>query len=59
MESALQSSSESGLSEVDNSTIFVEVGAKEKKHTDTPKASCYKIAKYTKDQTRNQAAISF
>ena len=59
MESALLSASEPGLGEVDNSTIFVGVGAKAKKrkpqnrYTDEDR---YKIAKYTKDHGPNQAA---
>ena len=58
MESALPSASESGLGEVDNSAICVDVGAKVKKrkpqsqYTDEDR---YKIAKYAKDHGPNQA----
>ena len=52
MESALPSSSESSLGEVDNSTICFEVRAKGKKRKPQSKYTdedCYKIAKYAKD----------
>ena len=52
MESALPWASESGLGEVDNSAIYVGVGAKVKKRKPQGKYTdedCDKIAKYAKD----------
>ena len=62
MKSALPSASESGLGEVDNSTICVGVGVKAKKRKPqskyTDKDRC-KIAKYAKDHGPNQTARFF
>ena len=62
MESALPSASESGLGEVDNSSICVGIGAKAKKRKPQSKYSHegrYKIVKYAKDHGPNQAARCF
>ena len=62
MEPALPSSSESGLGEVDSSTISVVVDGKEKKRKPQSKYNDedrYKIAKYAKGHVPNQAARCF
>ena len=62
METALSSASESGLGEVNNSTLCVGVGPKAIKRKPQGKyydEYRYKIAKYAKDHGPNQAARCF
>ena len=62
MELVLLSASESGLGEIDNSTICVGVDAKAKKRNPQSKYTDedrFQIAKYAKDHAPNQAARCF